>query len=174
MAFTYSKLAEVTLASSAATINFTNIPQNYTDLVLRLSGRINTAAYTDDILLSLNSNTSSFTWRSLYYYGGGAAGSNTSSTSPGNGQILGGQPGTTTTSNTFGNMEIYFPNYAGSRNKSISTDSVNENNAADNFMSLTANLWANTTAINQITLTPRSASFVQHSTAYLYGVKAEV
>ena len=40
MAFTYSKLAESTVGvSGAAFIDFNNIPQNYTDLVLLYSAR---------------------------------------------------------------------------------------------------------------------------------------
>jgi hypothetical protein len=76
------------------------------------------------------------------------------------------------TANTFSNVSYYFPNYSGSANKSVSIDSVTENNGTGADASFTANLWASTAAINQLTVKPYDASnFVQYSTAYLYGVK---
>jgi hypothetical protein len=75
------------------------------------------------------------------------------------------------TASTYSNSEIYIPNYAGSTNKSFSIDGVSENNATEAYAMFNAVLWSNTAAINQVTLTPAGGSFVQHSTAYLYGVK---
>ena len=74
------------------------------------------------------------------------------------------------TASTFGNAEIYIPNYASSNNKSVSADFVSETNAADAIFGLTAGLWANTSAITSIKLTP-AAAFAQYSTATLYGIK---
>jgi hypothetical protein len=78
-----------------------------------------------------------------------------------------------TTANTFGNFELYIPNYAGSTNKSVSSDYVNENNATGGISyGLLANLWSNTAAINAISLSIYGGTnFAQYSTAYLYGVK---
>jgi hypothetical protein len=79
--------------------------------------------------------------------------------------------GASATSSTFGNGELYIPNYAGSTNKSYSADSVAETNATATFMYLTAGLWSNTAAINSITMTPQGGSnFVQYTTATLYGI----
>ena len=75
------------------------------------------------------------------------------------------------TANTFGNNLLYFPNYAGSTNKSFYTDSVSENNATTSFLIMNSYLWSQTTAINQITLTPGGGNFAQYSSASLYGIK---
>jgi len=76
------------------------------------------------------------------------------------------------TANTFSNNELYIPNYAGSTNKSVSFDSVQENNGTTANAVLFAGLWSNTAAINRVTLASSGSNkFVQHSTAYLYGVK---
>ena len=83
---------------------------------------------------------------------------------------LGENEYSTYTASTFTNSEIYIPNYAGSSNKSISTDSVTENNATQAYASLVANLWSNTAAITSITLFGGTGNFAEHSTAYLYGV----
>jgi hypothetical protein len=75
------------------------------------------------------------------------------------------------TANTFGNGEIYIPNYAGSTQKSVSADAVAENNSATYIYSaLNAGLWTGTAAITSIKLLIPSYNFVQYSTAYLYGV----
>jgi hypothetical protein len=80
-----------------------------------------------------------------------------------------------TTAFTFGNSEAYIPNYTSSNNKSVSIDTVVENNSSTvNIVALNAGLWSNTTAISLISIVPGSGSWVQYSTATLYGVKAEV
>jgi len=54
--------------------------------------------------------------------------------------------------------------------KSISADAVEENNGTTAFAGLSAALWSNTAAITSITLTPQTGSYVQYSTATLYGI----
>ena len=168
MAFTYSKLAESTVGSGgSSTITFSNIPQNYTDLVLKTSLRLSAAA--DWCGLTINGNTANFSGREL-------TGNGTSATSYTRTTyqfiVIANQSGYT--ASTFSNSELYFPNYAGSTNKSFSADQVQETNATAANSMLDAFLWSNTTAINQLTITPSAGTFVQYSTAYLYGVKAEV
>jgi hypothetical protein len=65
---------------------------------------------------------------------------------------------------------IYIPNYAGSSNKSVSIDSVTENNATGAYSGLTAALFASTAAITSFGISTGS-NFVQYSTATLYGIK---
>jgi hypothetical protein len=166
MAFTYSKLAEVTLASSASTIDFTNIPQNYNDLVIRLSAR--NSSTQNLIEIRFNSSSTGYTRRSVYGNGSSAASSSGSDSQ----NLV--QSISTDTASTFGNTEIYIPNYAGSTNKSISMDTVQENNATGATALLGTVLWSNVTAITNVSIIQISGSFVQHSTATLYGVKAEV
>jgi hypothetical protein len=81
-------------------------------------------------------------------------------------------PGADKTASTFGSIKVYIPNYAGANNKSFSVDGVTETNAAASDAILTAGLWSQTTAINQLTFKSGSATdFNQHSTATLYGIK---
>jgi hypothetical protein len=75
--------------------------------------------------------------------------------------------GSSATASTFGSGLIYIPNYAGSTNKSYLTDWVTENNATAAYAGFTAGLLSNTAAITDVTLT---GSFVQYSTATLYGI----
>jgi hypothetical protein len=166
MATTYEAIATVTVGGGgAATIDFTSIPATYTDLVVKISARQGAENAFD---LTFNGNASSYVTLKIQ-------GSGSSVTSGGGGTTAAirviGIASSGSTANTFGNAEIYIPNYASSNYKSISYDGVNENNATEAYMNLAAGLWSNTAAINQITITPRVANIVEHSTATLYGIK---
>jgi hypothetical protein len=165
MANTYVKIATVNVGVlGAASMAFTSIPSTYTDLVIKISGRTTGAGVTNYIKIGLNGSSASFTERSL-----GAGGASVYSfTSPGD--YLAETVGGGSTANTFSNSETYIPNYASAANKSFSTDSVAENNATTAQSALTASLWSNTSAISSIELTPFTGTFVQYSTATLYGI----
>lgn len=165
MPTTYKAITTVTLSSSQTNIDFTSIPAIYTDLLLKLSARDDRAGESvTAVYIKINNDESFLTAKRLYGNGSGAF-----SDSPAG--VVGVEPGPNATSNTFGNFEIYFPNYAGSTNKSFSSDAVSETNATLSFCTFAAGLWSQTTAINRITLYPITANFVQHSTATLYGIK---
>lgn len=166
MPTTYEAIATVTVGSGgAASMAFTSIPGTYTDLLIKYSSR-NGAAAVQNMAITLNSSTSSFTYRSLYGGGSVAPGSGSGSTN-----LVGLAQASNYTANTFDNGEIYIPNYAGSTNKSISADSVTETNASESYQQFFATLWSNTAAITSVSLAPTSGSFVQYSTATLYGIK---
>jgi hypothetical protein len=167
MANTMTLISSVTVGSGgAASIDFTSIPSTYTDLLLKVSVRTSRAVVGSTLGVKFNGSSSSYSAKILE--GSGAAASSFSSTS----YVYGGTvPGSSATASTFGNLEIYIPNYAGSTNKSASSDAVMENNATTSYNDLAASLWSNTAAINQITLAEdTAATIVQYSTAYLYGV----
>lgn len=167
---TYTLIASSTVgAGGASSIDFTSIPSTYTDLIVKFSGRDNRSANGTDVYIGFNSSTSNLTMRRLYGDGSAAY---SGSGSTGN---IGIESAASSTASTFGNIEVYIPNYAGSNNKSYSADGVSENNASgagSAFAQLTAGLWSITSAITSISITPVSGnSFVQYSTAYLYGIK---
>jgi hypothetical protein len=172
MAYTYSKIATYTVGSGGvASIDFTNIPQTYTDLVLKCSLRTvnNLSARGTNINLSINGVTTNRTFRSLEGNGASAFSSNGTGAYVG---TFGG--GTSVTADTFSNTEIYLPNYASSNNKSLSTDSVMENNGTTGSADLVAVLWSQTSAITSLSISSGSGNLAQHSTAHLYGIKAEL
>jgi hypothetical protein len=164
MATTFTKIASVSVGSGgAATIDFTSIPSTYTDLCVKISGR--STGTDDQIWIAFNSSTTGFSNKVLYGNGSSAASTSVA-------RFVAYQtPGTGTTANTFGNSEIYIPNYAGSNNKSNSGDTVWEQNATTAFSALNASLWSNSAAITSISLTASSTTFAQYSTATLYGIK---
>lgn len=173
MASTYQKIASVTVGSGgAANIEFTSIPATYDDLSLVYALRgtnSNTMSYVN---INLNNSTSgysnraifgtstvvyAYTYNTLTYLWGGI------------------HQGGSTTSNTFGNGQIYIPQYdSTSTAKSIIIDQVSENNAttADAaFALINGGLWNNTAAVTSIKLTNELGNWAQYSTATLYGIK---
>ena len=159
-------VSTVTVGSGgAASIDFTGISGSATDLVLvtsfRSSGSSQTAGF------NFNNDTgSNYSYLRMHGVNGtvfnSIAASSTIFYSFHNSV-------STDTSNTFGNGQIYIPNYSGSTAKSISNDSITENNAAASAITnLSAGRWNSTSAITSIQITPADGNFVQHSTASLY------
>ena len=168
---TFIKIASVTVGGAgAANITFSSIPNTYTDLVIKLSARTTRSAIEEAIDIEFNgSGGTAYSSRRLY--GTGSATGSDSGSSQAFSEFYSVNGGSSTNP-TFSNSEIYFPNYAGSNNKSISTDTVTENNATAVTTGLHAGLWANSAAITSIKLTPASGgSLLQYSTAVLYGIK---
>jgi hypothetical protein len=166
MANTYVKIASVSVGVlGAANMEFTSIPSTYTDLVLLYSARASEPTGTFyEVSVNLNGSTTGFTARQLYGDGSSAASSSPTTRQVG---LIGN---VATTSNTFNNNQVYFPNYAGSTNKSYSVDAVTENNATTAYANIVAGLWSNTAAITSIRIAVTSGNFVQYSTATLYGI----
>ena len=165
---TFELISAVTVGSGgASSIDFTSIPSTYTDLCLKVSIRDSQSGAANAAYISFNGSTSSFTGRYLQ----GQPSLSPQVNSGTLGRFIGNATSSSATSSTFSNIEIYIPNYAGSTNKSFSTDSVTENNATEAYSNLIAGLWSTTSAINQVTISASSLVFVQYSTAYLYGVK---
>ena len=165
------KIAAVEVGSAGtSSIDFTSIPQGYTDLKLVISGR--TAAAQGVAQISFNGLTTNLSSRILYSIGSGTPGSASYASVIRAGYIV----GTDYTASTFANNEIYIPNYTGSTNKSISIDSVTETNATEAYSALNAGLWAASSAITSIALTVlnngtgAASTFTQYTTATLYGI----
>ena len=166
MANTYALISSVTVGSGgAANIEFTSIPQTYTDLLISSSIRTDRAgAVGSYFFLSFNGSTSNFSSRFV-------TGDGTSATSSSQARLGGVETNANATASAFANNQIYIPNYTSSNYKSYSADSVVENNATTGFNYLIAGLRSNTSAITSITITPETpGSYIQYSTAYLYGI----
>jgi hypothetical protein len=165
MANTYTLISSSTVGSGgASSIDFTSIPQTYTDLLIKYSIRTTGAAIATGGFIKFNSSTTGYTYRRLEGTGAAAGSQN------GSDRYAGVDTGTSATASTFSNAEVYIPNYAGSTNKSYSADSVSENNATTAYTWLVAGLWSNTAAITSISLSDDTYNLGQYSTAYLYGI----
>jgi hypothetical protein len=167
---TFTLISSVTVGSGgSASIDFTSIPNTYTDLCLKLSLRNSYAGTYVSGKLTVNSNTSSIYTSKNIAAGGSSVSSN--SYGPATQMEWGPAGANSLTANTFSNIEMYFPNYAGSNNKPISIDGVMEtNDASNNALQFWAGLAATTTAISSIQVTFNAGSWMQYSNAYLYGI----
>ena len=169
MANTYTLIQSVTVGSGgASSIEFGSIPQTYTDLHLVISGRSVLAANATAIYMRLNNDTGS-NYSRIRLHGNGSGTLNGSSTD--NSLIMSVfLDGASSTASVFSNSSVYIPNYAGSTQKSISTDSVTENNATEAYTTFQAGRWTGTAAITSITMLG-DANFAQYTSASLYGIK---
>ena len=167
---TYTLIASTTVGSGgASSIDFTSIPATYTDLVLKVSARTNRTAIANDLLVVIN-GTSTAIHSNRNLAGDGASATSGSSSGDTSG-YANTADGSSATASTFSNIELYFPNYAGSNNKSFASDGVYENNATTAGMKFIANLYASTSAITSLSVNGNGFNFVQYTTAYLYGIK---
>ena len=153
-------------AAGASGVTFSGIPQTgYTDLVVKCSARTSRSAVYGEMYMRLNGATTNYTGKALEGTGS-SAGSYSETT------LRVELNGDTSTANTFGSAEFYIPNYTSANYKSISLDSVTENNATAVDSFLKAQLWSNTAAITQIDIGFGTGTIMQYSTFYLYGVAA--
>jgi hypothetical protein len=152
-------------SGGAASMTFSSIPTGgtYTDLLLVYSLRP-TNTNVEGIYISFNGSTSNFSAR--YLEGNGSS----ASSGAGIARYIGAFQGTT--SNTFGNGQVYIPNFASSNAKSWSVDNVTEANQTAAYQDIIAGLWNDTTAISSITISLNSATIAQYSSATLYGITA--
>lgn len=162
---TYTLIASNTLSSSAASVTFSSIAATYTDLLVKCSARSDYAGVNASIYVAPNNASTNLSSRSLH------ATSTAASSASYTVIIARDISGNTSTSNTFGNAEFYIPNYASANYKSVSLDTVGENNASTGsiLMGIQAGLWSSTSAITSLVLTT-DGNFMQYSTFYLYGI----
>lgn len=160
-------IATVVVGSGgASSIDFTSIPQTYTDLKLIASIRTTRTGLTQDaVAISINGSGASMSARLLQ-----ADGSSPSSNTQGS--YFGYVDTSSNTANTFGNLELYFPNYTSTTiYKSWSAQTTEENNSTQTYMSIAAGLNSSNSAITSLSISGSGGTYVQYSTAYLYGIK---
>ena len=166
MAVTHKLIQTITVgAGGAASIEFTSIPQTYTDLILMISSRA-TGAAIDVQAIVINGGTTTMTSAiyldsnnsgtprsgSLYYY-----------------QAL-SQP-SSYTANVFASSNIYIAGYSSTTaSKTLSAESALETNASGSYIGFTASFWNSTAAITTLSIQNQNGNFVQYSSASLYGI----
>ena len=156
-------------SGGASSIEFTSIPQDGTDLIVKLSIRVDAASGA-----AIYTYFNSLAVEDCPYvrlFGNGSSASSSSPT-PDSYLFSGISNDSNDTADTFSNQEIYISNYTSSSKKSVSIDSVNENNDTDAFQDLIAGQWEGTDAITSLEIQSNSANLAQYSTASLYKITA--
>lgn len=164
-------LRRITLTATTATVTFDSIPQTgYTDLKVVLTGRT-TRANADpgsDVGITFNGSSTGYYRKSLNGDGSSAGSGSSSNIAYITSALVNSSYAT---ANTFGNIEMYIPNYTSSSKKSVSIETVTESNASTAFMRMIAALWDNTAAISSISFTETNGeSFLAGSSFSLYGI----
>ena len=160
-------IASNTLTTSAASVTFSSIPGTYTDLVLKISSRIDSAPGSATLNVGINTSGNA-SYR--YIQGNGATATSFGTSSQSRFPVSWLQQ-SDTTSNTFDNVEIYFPSYTNSSNKVVSSFGVQENNSTTAYMRAFAGLKNETSAITSIEILNGGYNFVSGSSFFLYGIK---
>lgn len=164
MATTMKLIAKKVLGGNAASISLSSIPGTYTDLMLLLSLRsARTTETFDPLSMAINGSTGSASGRGIQVDEAGV-----SSFTQINNADMARIPTATSTSN-FSNIEVYFPNYSGSQNKSYSITCVEDNSRK--FIWIQAGLWTSSSAITSLSFSAGSGSnLTTNSSVYLYGI----
>ncbi len=156
-------------AGGASSIEFTGIPQDGVDLVLKISQRnVDNAG---ELRIQINADTSTSNYPGIYLEGNGSSAYSYSLTS--NAWIRLRPNQSSHTANTFSNNELYFANYTSTGDKSVSIDAVMENNATTAYQELVAATYKGSLGISSFTITASSGNLAEYSTASLYKITAD-
>lgn len=173
MAITYVNIASQVLGSNTSPVTFSSIPSTYTDLVLKMSVRMNFNNLVTRLRWN-NDSSSVYSLTDLIGQGGSILNDRYS-----NNTEIDTSRTTQASANyfadTFTPIEVYMPNYRVSDNKpfSIVSHAMNSVNSPTNIEGIAA-LWRNTASISSITIYPNAGgSFVAGSSFYLYGIKRD-
>lgn len=170
MALQLFKIADVTVSSPQTTVEFTSIPQGYTDLIVKASVRLSPAAVSQSLGMYVNSIAADCSYKTVR--GDGATAGTVASS--GQSDIYVGEAcANSATANTFSNTEIYIPNYTGSNQKISSTDAVTEHNSTTAYTFIGAGLTTKTAAVTLLGFRifgGGTSTIMSNSTFTLYGV----
>ena len=155
---TYIKIASQTLSGSSSSFSFSNLPQNYTDLVLVIDGIASTEA--SDIMQFNADGGSNYSWTEIEGTPASSRGSNQTSCYLGN----------TYTARYLKIINIF--NYSNST--TYKTVISRSNYQAGTYaVSVWLSAWRSTNAITSFTVGPNSGTMSSGTTATLYGIAAQ-
>jgi hypothetical protein len=166
-----SKIASVEVGSGGAnSIEFTSIPQIYTDLLVVFSVRAVSGTFPSSSI-SLNSyGTGSYS--RIGFKGSGTTASNDTATETE--FYLSQMPGSGNTANSFTNAEVYISNYAVTTLKTLRSNLISEQDDTQAYQALNSGAWNQTSPITSLSIGTygRTINLAQYSSATLYGITA--
>lgn len=168
-------LATVSLTTTAASIEFTGIPNTYTHLELRMITRSSESAGLGGVYMQFNADTgSNYSWHRVYGDGSSATSGASSSTT----SILPGISATTSHSaNVFSSTIISVLDYAStSKVKTVRAITGVDANGSGTVALHSGGWYKNTSSVyetvNSIKLIPFNGLWQQYTHVALYGIKA--
>lgn len=155
---TYTQINSVTLASSASSVTFSNIPATYRDLIL-VSNNLGTANNTGSVVRFNGDSGSNYS--RVFMYGTGSVSSSGADTSTSMNLVF---PRT-----TVGVFQLQIMDYSATdKHKTV----LNRTDTSEYVVWASAGRWASTSALTSIYLAPESGSWATGATFNLYGVIA--
>jgi hypothetical protein len=157
-----------TLGTAAASIEFTSIPQDATDLVILGTTRAGNAGANTGTLRFNGDTGSNYSSRMLYSQDTATPTSAATTTT----RMQWFYPTfSDSTTNTFSNFQLYITNYTASTGKSVSMDHTTEHNGTTPMVQgITAGLWTGTAAITSLLIGVGDGDYVSGSTISLYKI----
>jgi len=165
----YQSIATTTVGSGgSSTVTFSDIPQTYKHLQLRIMTRATgTATFTIRVRLNGDTGTS---YANHFLEGDGASaisGVNTGGTYI----LLYVQPKSSALANVFGGFVVDILDYANTNKYKTLRHLGGYDANGSGYVDLDSGLWMNSSAITSIELTTGATSFAEYSSFALYGIK---
>ena len=160
---TYVPIQAITLGSTASSVAFSNIPQNFTDLVLVCNGALSSG--NQSIYMRINGDSASnYSYTRLTGNGTTAASSRVANTTQ---AFIAAQFGMTATYET-----IIISNIQSYSNTTTNKTIISRASTASLGTEATVNLWrsSSTAAITSLSVFPSSGTFASDCTFTLYGI----
>ena len=166
MTATYDCIATTTITTNTATVSFTSISANYTDLIL--IANVDQAAGNNSLRFRLN-NDSGSNYSATVIYGNG--------TSAISSRFTNETSGLSYASANTERDSIYIVQFMNYSNSTTYKTILSRSNRASGDVAADVNLWRNTAAINRIDLAMGGSfptnDFADTTTLTLYGIKSE-
>lgn len=165
-------ISSITVGSlGASSVSFTEIPQGYRHLQVRMTARTGQAQAWGGIYVLFNVDTTSGNYRSHYLQGSGTAASSGTSAGASSGfaDIL--VAGNSASANVFGSCVLDILDYSSTVKNKTARALAGVDNNGSGYVELTSGLWMSTAAITSMTITASTSPFQNYSTFSLYGIR---
>lgn len=171
MPTTYTAIESIYVSGTQATVSFTNIPNTYTDLVVRYSARSTVSDTQDTIYIDFNNSGGTF--YSYTEIQGSSSGVSASTSSNLSAVQTFGPLGATAIANAFSTGEVYIPNYKFADAKPFGWDTTNARYSSSERIHIVSGRWNDGSTITTIRFDLASGSFAANSNFHLYGIKKD-
>lgn len=167
-------IATVTVGSGgASSITLSSIPGTFQHVQLRYLLRFTGTTYNDDFATMQANSSGGTAYAAHELYGNGSAAGANAFTSRAD-MVIQNVPTANRTASVFAGGVIDLLDYTSTSKNKTARMMVGYDSNGAGIISVISGLWANTSAVTSLTLSPSgtAGNFAQHSTVALYGVRA--
>ena len=163
---TYQPIANIFLSSSTGSVTFSNITQQYTDLVLVAEARTTIGSNNEAIVMRINGDSLDANYSSVRMIGTGS-GTSSDTIGPGGGGIdIGFMPANNSSSNVFGTINLSIMDYSSSSKHKTSLNRWGTQGSGSPLVTATATRWASNSPITWLSLIPGSDGSIPSGTRF--------